>query len=264
MLNSHDSAPPSGADEPAQDEARFSLRDEGDRRGSRALRWTWETSRSLALALLVVVLLRGFVVEAFKIPTGSMENTLLVGDFLIVNKAVYGAEIPGMGLQLLPPWDPLRGDVVVFHPPHDAGKHYVKRVVGIPGDTLEMRRKRLFVNGDSVAEPYVRHVDPTGDAVHPDMRWQLPFLVEDEEEPVRRRYRPSRDTWGPLVVPEDRYFVLGDSRDNSEDSRYWGFVERTSVRGQPLFVYYSFDPRAATPLSWMREIRWDRIGGRIR
>ncbi len=224
-------------------------------------RWVWETLRSLALAVVLVLLLRAFVVEAFKIPTGSMEGTLLVGDFLIVNKAVYGAEIPGTGLQLLPPWEPERGDVVVFHPPHEPLKHYVKRIVGVPGDTLEMRRKELVVNGTSKAEPYVHHLDRTGDAVHPDMSWQRRYLVGARE---RSRYRPSRDTWGPLVVPDDRYFVLGDSRDNSEDSRYWGFVDREAVRGRPLFVYYSFDPQNGTPFPWVREIRWDRIGGWIR
>jgi signal peptidase I len=190
-----------------------------------------------------------------------MESTLLAGDFLLVNKAVYGADIPGTGLHL-PAFSALHhGDVIVFHPPHDPDKHYVKRLLGLPGDTLEMRGKRLFVNGDELDEPYVRYQDPYGDAFHPGMGWQRAFLVEDD---AASTYRPSRDNWGPIVVPEDRLFVLGDNRDNSEDSRYWGFVEPRQVTGRPWVVYYSVDLHEEGKFSWLRYIRWDRIGGVIR
>lgn len=220
-----------------------------------------ELLRSLFIVLVLFFVVRSFVVEAFKIPTASMEGTLLVGDFLLVNKAVYGAEIPGTGLTLPSLASPERGEVVVFHPPHDPDKHYVKRVVGLPLDTLTMRDKVLFVNGEPQDEPYVRHSDPGGDSAHPAMAWQARFL---RAEPRPGRYRPSRDNWGPIVVPDERYFVLGDNRDNSEDSRYWGFVRREAIKGKPWVVYYSSDPAALEREGWFRHVRWHRIGGRIR
>lgn len=224
------------------------------------MRATFEAVRPIVVALLVLLVVRTVVVEAFKIPTSSMEGTLMAGDFLLVNKAVYGAEIPGLGFSLPSFAAPIRGDVVVFNPPHEPEKHYVKRLVGLPGDTLEMRDKRLLVNGTRLSEPYVSHQDRRGDAVHPGMAWQTRHLVETRR---RGRYRPSRDNWGPLVVPEERYFVLGDNRDNSEDSRYWGFVHRDAMRGRPWIVYYSSDPDVLAGLGWFHEIRWERIGGRI-
>jgi signal peptidase I len=227
---------------------------------------TWGTAffdlaRSVALVLVFFFITRAFVVEAFQIPTASMEGTLLVGDFLLVNKAVYGAEIPGTGIALPPLAAPERGEVIVFHPPHEPEKHYVKRLVGLPLDTLMMRDKVLYVNGEAQDEPYARHLDPHGDAVHPAMTWQSRFL---RDGPRPGRYRPSRDNWGPIVVPESRYFVLGDNRDNSEDSRYWGFVRREAIKGRPWVVYYSASPDAVQQRPWFRYVRWDRIGGRIR
>lgn len=223
-------------------------------------RTLWDWTRSVAVAFVLFLVVRALVVEAFKIPTGSMEGTLLVGDFLLVNKAVYGAEIPGTGVHLPAFAEPHRGDVVVFNPPHEPTKNYVKRLVGEPGDTLEMREKRLYINGREVAEPYVRFVDPSGDAMHADMRkWQVPHVVAQTSS-----YAPSRDTWGPIVIPDSSYFVLGDNRDNSEDSRYWGFVGRDQIRGRPWFVYYSFNPAAESDAPWLRAVRWDRIGHRIR
>lgn len=216
--------------------------------------------RSILLAFLLFLAVRTFVVEAFKIPTSSMENTLLVGDFLLVNKAVYGAEIPGTDLHLAAFREPERGDVIVFHPPHEPEKNYVKRLVGLPLDTLEMRDKRLYRNGVPVYEPYVRHDEGFGDSVHPDMRWQRNHLIAATPP----KYRPTRDNWGPLVVPPGRYFVLGDNRDNSEDSRYWGFVSRDQIRGQPWLVYYSFAPSLATRFPWLKRVRWARLGTVIR
>ncbi len=229
------------------------------RRVASVSRWTWEWIKSLVIALTLFLLLRTFVIEAFRIPTASMENTLLVGDFLLVNKAVYGAQVPGTHVRLPALDEPHRGDVVVFSPPHEPAKNYVKRLVGVPGDTLEMRDKVLFRNGVPVAEEYVRYADPL-DTHAADMYWQLDYLLDPA---ARIRYRPTRDNWGPLVVPGGQYFMLGDNRDDSEDSRYWGFVSASSIKGKPLFVYYSFNPRALDQVPWLTEIRWDRIGGAI-
>jgi signal peptidase I len=221
----------------------------------------WDWTRSVLVALALFLVLRAFVVEAFKIPTSSMEGTLLVGDFLLVNKLVYGAEVPGTEVRLPAIEEPKRSDVVVFNPPHEPLKNYVKRIVGVAGDTLEMKDRVLYRNGGPVREPYVRYVDESGgDAVHPGMGWQFRYVVNRRG----RRYRPTRDNWGPLVVPVEKYFVLGDNRDNSEDSRYWGFVDRESIRGRPWVVYYSFDPNGADSSQWLSGVRWDRIGGRIR
>lgn len=222
------------------------------------LRTAWDWTKSILVAFVLFLLIRSFAVEAFKIPTGSMENTLRVGDFLLVNKAVYGAEIPGVAVRLPAFDEPERGDVIVFNPPHEPAKNYVKRVVGEPGDVLEMRDKVLYVNGQPQRESYARHVDGLGDRVHPKMGWQKRYLISTLV--ASDEYRPSRDTWGPISVPPDRYFVLGDNRDNSEDSRYWGFVSREAIRGRPWVVYYSFDPRGEGGAAWLRHIRWERIG----
>lgn len=225
-------------------------------------RWMWEWFKAISTALVLFFMIRTFLVEAFKIPTGSMENTLLIGDFLLVNKLVYGAEIP-MTQQRLPAYSvPGRGDVIVFFPPHEPTKNYVKRAVGMPGDTLEMRDKVLYRNGVPMVELYARHVDPFSDPTDPRMEWQREHLPEGKRD--WRSYHPTRDNWGPVVVPADRLFVLGDNRDNSEDSRYWGFVDVAAVRGRPLLVYYSFVPDGAHPFAWLTGIRWGRIGDLIR
>jgi signal peptidase I len=216
--------------------------------------------KSLAVAFVLFLVVRTFIVEAFKIPTASMENTLLVGDFLLVNKAVYGTRVPGSNIRVAAFREPQRGDVIVFHPPQDPEKNWVKRIVGVPHDTLEMREKRLYLDGAPVYEPYARYEDEHGDAVHPDMRWQSGYLIASTPP----KYEPTRDNWGPLVVPTGRYFVLGDNRDNSDDSRYWGFVPRDQIRGEPLIVYYSYVSSAVTSLSWLRRVRWGRLGTIIR
>ena len=122
-----------------------------------------------------------------------------------------------------------------------------------------MRDKTLYLNGRPTREPFARYIDREGDAIHPGMRWQSNHLIAAPTE-----YHPSRDNWGPLVVPEERYFVLGDNRDNSEDSRYWGFVEESSIRGRPWMVYYSFDMYDEDPWGWIKSVRWGRIGEQIR
>lgn len=214
----------------------------------------------LVLAAGLFVGLRATVVEAFKIPTSSMEGTLLVGDFLFVNKAVYGIRLPWSDRSIVRFRDPSRGEVVVFHPPHELDKHYVKRLVGVPGDTLHMKNKRLFVNGRPQVEAYTRFLDRRGDAVHPDMEWQSNHLIAS----IPDRYHPTRDNWGPLVVPAGRYFVLGDNRDNSEDSRYWGFVDREQIRGRPWIIYYSAAPGPGNVFPRPSAVRWGRLGQPIR
>ncbi|MDQ3556892.1 MAG: signal peptidase I [Gemmatimonadota bacterium] len=217
----------------------------------------WEWAKAVATAVLLFLVVRTFLVEAFKIPTGSMERTLMIGDFLLVNKAVYGADLPTTHLRLPAFAEPDRGDIVVFLPPHDPSKNYVKRLVGVPGDVLEMRDKVLFRNGEPQAEPYVRHIDPISDPGDARMMWQVEHLLPG----IRwSSYHPTRDRWGPLVVPPGHFFVLGDNRDNSEDSRYWGFLEGNAIRGQPMFVYYSFKRNLAEPFSWATGVRWGRIG----
>jgi len=224
-------------------------------------RWVWEWTKSIAVALVLFLFVRTFMVEAFQIPTASMENTLLVGDFLLVNKMVYGAEIPGVDLQLPGFETPRRGDVVVFEPPPGAHQpphtNYVKRIVGVGGDTLAMRHAQLFVNGVAIDEPYAKGIGRVGDVPSASFAWQREYLVKRRPG---KPYLPTRDNWGPLYVPQGAFFVLGDNRSNSEDSRYWGFVPRTSIHGRPMIVYYSYDRRRdPATMPWLTEIRWNRI-----
>jgi signal peptidase I len=225
-------------------------------------RWMWEGIKAVSTAIVLFLLIRTFFIEAFKIPTGSMENTLLVGDFLLVNKAVYGADLPIVQTRLPGFTDVRRSDVVVFFPPHEPTKNYVKRIVGLPGDTLEMREKILFINGIRQHEPYIRHVDRFSEPSDTRMHWQRDYLVGGRRS--WSSYDPTRDSWGPIVVPHGKYFALGDNRDNSEDSRYWGFLDAESVRGRPMFVYYSFIRNPLHPFSWLTDVRWNRIGEAIR
>lgn len=234
-----------------------------NRRGPRSVRVVWETMKSIAIAVLIFLLTRAFLVEAFKIPSGSMERTLLVGDFLLVNKLVYGAEVPVLGWSLPAVREPRRGDVIVFKYPHDPSKFYVKRLIGLPGDTVAMFDGIMHLNGEPQAEDYVIHSDPDADPASDAFRWQRDYLVRSAQAaPVS--YRPSRDNWGPMVVPPDNYFVLGDNRDNSQDSRWFGWVPDSLVRGQPLLVYYSFAPDSPESNPWPTRIRWSRIGSVIR
>jgi len=221
-------------------------------------RWLWEWVKSIAVALVIWFVLRALLIEAFRIPSSSMEHTLLVGDFLFVNKALYGAEVPLVRTRLPAFREPERGDIVVFDSQTQEGVKVVKRLVGMPGDTLEMRRAMLYRGAVRQIEPYVQHIDSLSDPAEVEMRhWQLDYLLPEVD---RETYHPSRDNWGPLVVPAGQYFVMGDNRDNSYDSRYWGFVNRRVIRGRPLFVYYSFDHDSWRALPFLTAIRWSRIG----
>jgi signal peptidase I len=191
-----------------------------------------------------------------------MEHTLLVGDFLLVNKLVYGAEVPFTHRRLPALRAPTHGDVIVFEWPNDPTKNFVKRLVGVPSDTLEMREGVLFRNSERVSEVYVERTDSLNDASAQDFGWQNSYLLPGARS-SGLPYHPSRNTWGPLVVPARHYFVLGDNRDNSLDSRYWGFVPDTLVKGTPFVIYYSYAPDTVHRFAWLTRVRWDRLGGRI-
>ncbi len=239
------------------------------RRRAFSLGWIWEWAKVLPPALLLFLVLRTFVVEAYKIPSGSMEGTLLVGDFLLVNKWLYGAEVPYSGRRLPAVRAPQLGDILVFEWPADRSKNFVKRLVGRPGDTLSMQAGVLVRNGALLHEPYVSHVEPNVDPMTDEFRWQRGYLTNtaaaaNANAGMAPIYRPSRDNWGPIVVPPKHLFVLGDNRDNSLDSRYWGFVPDSLLRGTPWTVYYSFTPDSTARAPWLTRIRWGRLGSVVR
>ncbi len=220
-----------------------------------------EWIKSLLVAFVLFLFIRSFLIHTFVIISGSMEDTLLVGDLLLVNRAAVGSPVPWTSLRIPGYSEPKRGDILVFDPPHEKDMKLVKRLMGLPGDTLEMRDKVLYVNGDPLQEPYVQHVDPTSDDPHSWMAWQERYLLPGEGNGA---YRPTRDNWGPLVVPPEHYFMLGDNRDTSFDSRYWGLLERWRLEGRAVLVYFSYEKDSMKPFPWLREIRWGRIGDLIR
>jgi signal peptidase I len=216
-----------------------------------------EWLKSVVVGLAFFILLRTVLVQTFTIISGSMEGTLLIGDFLVLNKAAYGAVVPGTGVRLPGYDEPQRGDIVVFRRPSER-MDLVKRLVGLPGDTLAMRAGTLYVDGVAQAEPYVRLDNATRDIADPAMRWQREYLTDAA---AAQPYHPTRDDWGPIVVPRDMYFMLGDNRDESLDSRYWGFVPRARLRGRAVALYFSYAPHPATRrLPIVGRIRWQRIG----
>lgn len=215
-----------------------------------------ETLRSLALAVVLFLILRTFIVQTFVITSGSMRETLQVGDFLVVNRAAIGSMVPFTGMRVPGYSEPRRGDVLVFDPPHTDEFRLVKRLVGMPGDTLAMRDGVLIVNGQEQQEPYVRHL-PVDDQGDPWMEWQRDALVSGVD---RATYRPTRDNWGPLLVPPEHYFMLGDNREESLDSRYWGLLEGWRLEGRVSFIYFSYDRDSFRPFPFFTEVRWGRIG----
>ncbi len=216
-----------------------------------------EWLKSAVVAVILFIIIRSFLLQTFVITSGSMEDTLLVGDFLLVNRVALGSRIPGTPASIPGYSAPRRGDVIVFDPPHEDELKLVKRLIGMPGDTLEMRDKVLYRNGTVSEEPYVRHLDPGGDDYHPWMEWQKDALAPGVDP---SSYRPSRDNWGPIVIPPDRYFMLGDNRETSFDSRYWGLLEGWRLEGRAVFTYFSYNKSSYRPFPWVREVRWSRIG----
>ena len=174
------------------------------------------------IAVILALFVRTWVVQAFKIPTGSMENNLLIGDHLLVNKFVFGPTASSIERALLPVRDVRRGDVVVFKYPDEPERDFIKRVIGLPGETLELRAKKVYIDGQPLDEPYVHFLEPASES------------QEVTSFDVRERY-------GPVRVPENQFFVMGDNRDNSQDSRYWGFLPRDYVKGKALVIYWSYD-----------------------
>ncbi len=218
-----------------------------------------EWLKSIGFAVVVYVVLRIFLVQAFRIPSPSMENTLLVGDWLFVNKAVYGAPIPFTSWRTPAFREPKHADIVVFISVETAGLDVVKRVIGLPGDTLEMKEHVITRNGVPIEEPNAQYDDtiPLDDPAYRKKihDWQVHYLVGRDTA----GYAPDRKHWGPIVVPQDSLFVMGDNRDQSWDGRYWGFLPRANIRGTPLFIYYSYDPHTYKPLPFVTNIRWGRF-----
>ena len=183
-----------------------------------------EYFESIVVAVILALFIRTFVVQAFKIPTGSMEENLLIGDHLLVNKFVYGPTATPLEERVLPIDDISRGDVIVFKYPVEPDRDFIKRVIGLPGETVEVRDRKVYINGAPIDEPYVHYLLPASSSDY----------HEVTSYDVRERY-------GPVTVPADHYFMMGDNRDNSQDSRYWGFLPRELVKGKALVIYWSYE-----------------------
>lgn len=178
-----------------------------------------EYAESIAIAILLALVIRTYLVQAFKIPSGSMEDTLAIGDHLLVNKFIYGTKIPFVDKRILTVRDPRQGDVIVFEYPEDPSKDFIKRVVGVPGDVVEGKEKKVYVNGKL---------------------YENPHEVHKEKDIIPKEMNP-RDTFGPITVPANSYFVMGDNRDRSYDSRFWKFVRRDQIKGLAFIKYWSWD-----------------------
>lgn len=200
-----------------------------------------ENVEALVIAIILALFIRAFVVQAFKIPSGSMENTLLVGDYILVNKFIYGVKVPFTDITVVPVKDPQREDIIVFKYPGDPSKDYIKRVIGVGGDTIDIRDKKVYVNGKLMENDYAKFSDPR---VFSDA-YMFP------ENMLRR------DNYGPIKVPEGKLFVMGDNRDSSNDSRFWGFVDKSAVKGRAFVIYWSWDKKKKVG------VRWSRLGDLI-
>jgi signal peptidase I len=204
-----------------------------------------EYAQALAIALILAFVIRSFVVQAFKIPSGSMLPTLQIGDHLLVNKFIYGIKLPFTEITLVPVSEPKSGDIIVFKFPEDESKDFIKRVIGVPGDIIRIEDKQVYRNGQALPEPYIQHSAPQ---------------ITTQEFPMSRwpphEFDPrARDNLGPLKVPQDAYFVLGDNRDESYDSRFWGYVSEEAILGRAWIIYWSW--------AGITDIRWGRIGDTV-
>ena len=184
-----------------------------------------EYIEAILIALLLALFIRAYIIQAFKIPSGSMIPTLLVGDHILVNKFIYGTNVPFSDKHFLVLKRPEKGDIIVFKYPEDPKKDFIKRVIATEGDLLESKDKVIYVNGKTVMEPYTYHSDRN----------------------IRPRGNDVRDNFGPLVVPPNKIFAMGDNRDQSYDIKYWGFVDAMDLRGEALIIYWSWDPK-----HWLR------------
>lgn len=190
-----------------------------------------EYIEAIILAILIAFFIRTFVIQAYKIPSGSMKPTLLIGDHILVTKFNYGVKLPLIRSTLIPVGTPKRGDIVVFIYPEDRSKDFIKRLVGLPGDTVEVRNKQILVNGLPWNDTYGVHADS--------------MIIPGSVQP--------RDNFGPVTVPDGSLFVMGDNRDESFDSRFWGFVPMKDVLGKALIIYWSWN-------SDNHDVRWSRLG----
>lgn len=190
-----------------------------------------ENIEAIVIAIILALIIRTFVVQAFKIPSGSMKDTLLVGDHILVNKFIYGIKIPFTDIKIFDFRKPNRGEVIVFSYPKDESKDYIKRVIGVGGDKILIRNKKIYLNGKLYDDSYGVYRDHT--------------IIPGHVQP--------RDNYGPQVVPKDYLFVMGDNRDRSADSRFWGFVHLNKVKGKAFIIYWSWS-------GFMRDIKWGRIG----
>jgi signal peptidase I len=205
-----------------------------------------EYFEAFVIALVVALIIRTLFLQAFKIPSSSMENTLLVGDHIFVNKFIYGYHIPFTEGRFLEFWKPRHGDIIVFVFPEDTSKDFIKRVIGVPGDVIEVKHKSIIRNGELLIESFAQYKEDTEQSM---------FVRAWEEMP-------------PITVPPGKYFVLGDNRDRSYDSRFWGFVDEEAVIGKAMFIYFSID--WSRDVGWMEIwrwpdlIRWNRIGDTLK
>jgi signal peptidase I len=200
-----------------------------------------EYFESIVIAVILALFVRTFVVQAFKIPSGSMEDNLLIGDHLLVNKFIFGGAPTAAERAVLPIRDINRGDVIVFKFPKEPDRDFIKRVIGLPGETVELRRKAVYVNGQPIDEaPY-----------HLKLKYPAPPEGAPQQNMV--------DSFGPVTVPPGHLFVMGDNRDDSLDSRYWNFLPINYVKGRAMTIYFSYDPDATGPASVVTSIRWRRL-----
>ncbi len=198
-----------------------------------------EYVEAIAIAILLALVIRTLVVQAFTIPSGSMMDTLQIGDYILVNKFLYGPELPMTEYRLPALHPPHRGDIIVFKYPQDEKRDFIKRIIGTPGDTVQVRGQQVFINAKPLDEPYIRRANPA-----PPGHFGTPLFCG---------YAYACE---PLTVPLDSYFVMGDNRDNSQDSRYWGFVKRNKIKGKAFLIYWSWD----SDRHWLR---WWRLANYI-
>lgn len=205
---------------------------------------TWEALQSLVGTIVIAIFVVSFIVQAFQIPSESMENTLLIGDYLLVDKMHFGGD--GFWAKLLPYTAVKRGDIVVFHYPVHPAEHFVKRVVAVPGDRIRLINRKVYVNGTPVSEPYVHYFRPHDSFRDEFPRLDLAFVPSLNGQWWLQMQKLIDDN--QLIVPEGNYFVMGDNRDDSLDSRYWGFVPKENIVGRPLLIYWSVrEPDAPAP-----------------
>ena len=191
-----------------------------------------ENIEAILIAVVLALFIRTFIVQAFKIPSGSMEPTLQIGDHILVNKFIYGIKMPFLRTTIIPVADPQRGDIIVFKFPEDPDKDFIKRVIGMAGDVVEVRDKKVYVNQKPIKSSYA---------------------VYNDNDNTMIGIEPMRDNFGPVTVPQHSLFVMGDNRDHSYDSRFWGFVDLKAVKGKAFIIYWSWDKDNFG-------VRWNRFG----